>query len=74
MACSGYSQQILVKTNVIKAKKFDAYWFNPSTGLSDVISKGFQNNGRFEPPIKTDNKDWVLVINDVALKNRVLIK
>lgn len=68
------SQPILVKTDVIMAKKLNAYWFNPRTGLSDVILKGFKNNGSFEPPIKTDNQDWVLVINDVASKNRLLIK
>ncbi len=56
-------QSILIKTDIIQSKKLNAYWFNPRNGLSDIISKDFKNTGSYEPPVKTDHQDWVLVID-----------
>ncbi len=68
-------QSIIIKTDVIRGKKLNAYWFNPRTGLSNIILKDFKNSGTFIPPIKTDNQDWVIVVEDgVAFRNKLSTK
>jgi hypothetical protein len=68
MAYISSPREVIVKTDVMKAVKLNAYWFNTSTGHVAVIQRNFINTGKFTSSVKTDGKDWVLVIDDAGKK------
>jgi hypothetical protein len=59
-----------VRTDVIKGKKIAAWWFNPRTGKALRIKTFTNNHGKqtFSSPDKSESTDWVLVLDDAALK------
>jgi hypothetical protein len=59
-----------VRTEVIKAKKITAWWYNPRNGKAQYIGQ-FQNTStpqRFDPPEKGETTDWILVLDDASRK------
>jgi hypothetical protein len=68
MAYLSSAKVVSLKTYLIAAGKLNAYWFDPRTGMSEVIQKGFKNTGSYTPATKTDKQDWVLVIDDATKK------
>jgi hypothetical protein len=68
MAYVSSPQAVTINTDVIAAKKINAYWFNPRTGLAEVIAKQFENTGTYQVNKDTRELDWVLVVDDAAKK------
>jgi len=58
-----------VRMEVIQGTKVKAWWFNPRDGKAKAIGT-FNNQGvrEFAPPNPGEVLDWVLVLDDVALK------
>jgi len=58
-----------VRMEVIQGTKVKAWWFNPRDGKATAIGT-FNNQGvrEFAPPNPGEVLDWVLVLDDVALK------
>jgi hypothetical protein len=45
------------------AKTYTATWFNPRTGETAVVEKRLRMaEGRYDLPIRSDNKDWMLIV------------
>jgi hypothetical protein len=74
MAYISVPKTITINTWVISSNKLNAYWFNPRTGLSEVIKQKFKNTGNYTPETKTDKQDWVLVIDDASKKYNLPFK
>jgi hypothetical protein len=60
---------ITLNTEIIDSKKLNTYWFNPSNGVMEVISKRLKNTGKFTNEIPLKHQDWVLIIEDSKNKN-----
>ncbi|MDR2145062.1 MAG: glycoside hydrolase family 140 protein [Tannerella sp.] len=59
-----------VRTDVIKGDKITAWWYNPRNGKATKIGT-FANDRKeraFTPPDKGEMIDWVLVLDDAAMK------
>ena len=58
-----------VRTDCIRGRTIKAWWFDPRTGKASQIGK-FSNTGRreFTPPDIGEAVDWVLVLDDAAMK------
>ncbi|MGE0132906.1 MAG: glycoside hydrolase family 140 protein [Blastocatellales bacterium] len=56
-----------VKMDKISGAKVKAWWFNPRDGKATSAGE-FQNTGEreFSPPMKGENLDWVLVLDNAA--------
>jgi hypothetical protein len=63
MAYISSPQDVIINTQVIKSTLLNAYWFNPRTGISEIIALQFKNTGRFEMGKKAGGQDWVIVID-----------
>ena len=63
-------KEVVVKTDIIPAKKLNVYWFDPSTGKSEMVEQNISNTGVYRSIPKKDRKekDGVLVINNAAGK------
>jgi hypothetical protein len=70
MAYLSAPRKITLNTKVISAPTLIAYWFNPETGLSEVIAEHLDNSGSLTLDPRSQGKDWVVVIEDAA-KNYV---
>lgn len=58
-----------VRMDKISGAKVKAWWFNPRDGKATLIGE-FPNTGEreFTPPMKGENLDWALVLDDAAKK------
>jgi len=56
-----------VKMDKISGAKVKAWWFNPRDGKATLIGE-YPNTGEreFMPPMKGENLDWVLVLDNAA--------
>jgi hypothetical protein len=70
MAYLSSAQPINLKTDVIRSGKLNALWFDPRTGKSLLIAKGFKNTGGYQPVTKSEKSDWVLVVTGAAADDR----
>jgi hypothetical protein len=59
----------LVRTDCIRGNTINAWWFDPRTGKASLIGN-FSNTLRheFTPPNVGEAVDWVLVLDDAAMK------
>ena len=62
-------RQFKVKMDKISGAKVKAWWFNPRDGKATLIGE-YPNTGEreFTPPMKGENLDWVLVLDNAAKK------
>jgi len=74
MAYISSPKEVTLKTDVIKSTKLNIYWFDPATGLSEVVQLNANNTGTYRSAKKTDGHDMVLVINDVSKKYKLPLR
>ncbi len=58
------AQPLILKTDILKSGKLNAWWFDPRTGTFETIALAFKNAGSYQPPVKTNGPDWVLIVAD----------
>jgi hypothetical protein len=69
MVYSPSGRPLKVRLDKISGSKLKAWWFNPRNG--EVTAAGeFANTGEraFAPPVRGEDNDWVLVLDDAAKK------
>ena len=66
MAYISASQSVTVNTAVIPSRTLSAYWFNPESGLSELIQDSVENPGSLTLEKRANGQDWVVVIEDAA--------
>lgn len=66
MAYLSAPQAVTLNTAVIAAKTLTAYWFDPATGLSEIIGDDFVNSGKLTLGPRPQDGDWVVVIEDAG--------
>ena len=58
--------------NLTDSKTYCAVWFDPTTGKNVPISDAINSTGGiYTIPLKPDNKDWLLLVEDVNAKSNL---
>lgn len=68
MAYISAPQTVTVNTSVIASRMLSAYWFNPETGLSEVIQERVENAGSITLEKRANGRDGVVVVEDADKK------
>lgn len=68
------NKKITLRTDIIPSGKLNVYWFDPATGLSEVIAKQLINTGTYIADKKPGRQDGVLVIDNADKKYHLPLK
>ncbi len=66
MAYLSAPQSITLNTSVMVAPELTVSWFNPATGLSEMVHDKLPNQGSLKLEKRPQGGDWVVVIEDAA--------
>jgi hypothetical protein len=60
-------RRVTIQTQRLAAREFRGWWYDPTTGESLALGiLDRQASHSFEPPMRSDGSDWVLVLDDAS--------